>query len=134
MGRACVSPLTERLISQALSDRRDRRGDIQVLPVLRTRVRIAAHTERRHKLYMPAQLPMLLPICASSQSKRCGVLRHAKQFLWQSRECLSLWAGTACSIAHPFFESKRSAACGHFLFLPWPEGAGVSKKGFYDYP
>ena len=48
--------------------------------------RIAAHMERRHKLYMPGTLPFLMPIHAWSQSKRETVSSLAGK-------CLSLWAG-----------------------------------------
>ena len=92
---------------------------------------LAAHTERRHKLYMPEQLPTHVPICACEQSTK----RYAtKQFLFRERSAFRLACSTRTSVSwlsslwlntHTL---SRFLSADSFLFLPVTEARGLQER------
>jgi hypothetical protein len=78
----------------------------------------------------------LMPICACCQSKRCGILRHAKQFLLQSKSALACGLAPQAIIAGLSRLSLNiqslNTACGQPFFPPHDLKPEVSKNGGRD--
>ena len=96
---------------------------------------LAAHRERRHKLYMPEQLPVLMPISA------CGLVRNSSSTRVVRRPEASRSVRAPLQpvqdttyrymLAHVSQSGKRVYACGRRSFLSSAEADESPERIFY---
>ncbi len=87
----------------------------------------APYTERSLQVVLADRTFVLMPICTWNQSKRCGMLHHAKQFLLQGKSALA--CGLVLSISSYCTTKKRKGE--RAVSSPWLK-PGVSTRANTD--